>query len=64
MKQILCSHCRKDTSDFYVKLNLHTSVIRKKSDDSEEKIANTDISNIEYLCKDCFDKFAETFENF
>ena len=64
MKQVLCSHCNKDTSDFYIKLKLNTIIVRKKSDDTEEEIANSDIANIEYLCKDCFDKFAETFENF
>ena len=38
MKQVLCSHCNKDTSNFYIKLKLNTLIVRKKSDDTEEEI--------------------------
>lgn len=64
MKNKVCSHCGKDVSDFYIKLNLITSIYRKRSDGIEEKIENSELSNIEILCKDCLNLFAETFDNF
>lgn len=64
MKQIICSHCGKDTSDFYIKLDLHSEVYRKRCDDIIDKINNSELTSIANLCKDCFDKFAEIFENF
>lgn len=61
---MICSHCKAPLEDFYIEVSLHTKVFRKTAQETIDEIQNGDLCNNAVLCKECFDKFAETLLNF
>lgn len=60
----ICSNCKNKIDDFYIDVNLGTRVFRKTAQDTKEEVANGNLCNKMVLCKDCFDKFANTLLSF
>jgi len=57
---MICNLCKKQINDFIVKIELKVAAERLTSAETWEQIPNSKLHVAEVLCKDCFDRFAET----
>ena len=60
---MICTRCKKDLNDIWIKVKLDTLVERVKEDDIIEVVENSKISSTETLCPECFEKFCDVIEN-
>lgn len=61
---IKCTKCGQDLKDLIIETSLHIRTFRKRSDDSFENIQNANLTSVEYLCPECFNKFKDTIGKF
>lgn len=59
----VCTKCKKELNDVWIKIRLESLAERKRSDDTVEVVENSKVVSTETLCFDCFKKFCDLLEN-